>query len=284
MKRLNFLILAAVSIASLTGCSGVSPSGDEEAVLIEKPWIFGHGGVDDDPVTSGNKWVAVSTDNVKFVITPVKYTELFENLMTSDNNPVTFDVYFTFQIEKGKSSILYKGWGVKWYDNTMQPSLRTMVRDKASPFQMFALTTNREISSGIEKDLVASINTLIKTIKDKDGHSIPLVLISVSVGAITPPKDVIEETSKTAAQLQAKRTQDARINTEKARKDADVQKGLADLAYMQTMGMNIEQYLHLREIEISKETVELAKENKSTSMNFIVGQRGANFVTTAPTK
>jgi len=280
MKRLKLGLFAAMAIASLAGCSGVSPGGDEEAVLIEKPWIWGHGGVDDEPVTSGNSWVALSTDAVKFKITPAKYTEEFDNLMTSDNNPVTFSVYITLQVQKGKTPILYKGWGDKWYENSLQAQVRTMVRDKASPFKMFDLTTKREISSTIEQDLTKNINSLITSIKDKDGKSLPVTLINVAVGAITPPKEVIDETSKTAAQNQAKLTQDARIAVEQSRKKADIEKANADIAYMQTMNFTPDQYLRLRELEIRKETIELAKDGKAPlSLNVIMGQ-GQNITPT----
>ena len=280
MKRTSIWLFAAMAIASLTGCSGISPSGDEEAVLIEKPWIFGHGGVDETPVSSGNEWVAISTDAIKFKITPAKYTEEFDNLMTSDNNPVTFSVYITLQAQKGKTPILYKGWGDKWYENSLQAQIRTMVRDKASPFKMFDLTTKREISSQIEQDLTKTINLLIASIKDKDGKSMPINLINVAVGAITPPKEVIDETSKTAAQNQAKLTQDARIAVEQSRKKADVEKANADIAYMETMHFTPDQYLRLRELEIRKETIEIAKDGKQPlSLNVIMGQ-GQNVTPT----
>ena len=32
---------------------------DEETVLVKKPWFFGHGGVDNDPVQSGLTWCAL---------------------------------------------------------------------------------------------------------------------------------------------------------------------------------------------------------------------------------
>jgi len=280
MKRLQLGLFAVIAISAMSGCSGISPGGDEEAVLIEKPWIFGHGGVDMTPVSSGNEWVAGTTDAVKFKITPIRYTEEFDNLMTSDNNPVTFSVYITLQVQKGKTPILYKGWGDKWYENSLQSQVCTMVRDKSSPFKMFDLTTKREISSQIEKDITSSITSLITSIKDKEGNSMPVTLVNVAVGAITPPKEVIEETSKTAAQNQAKLTQDARIAVEQSRKKADVEKGLADLAYIQTTGMTMDQYLRLRELEIRKETVEIARDGKQPlTLSVIMGQ-GQNVTPT----
>ena len=112
MKKIVFSLLAWATISAfLTGCHGVSPDGDEESVIVKKPWIFGSGGVDPDPISAGNTWCAISTSSVDFKITPVKYTEEFENIMTSDNIPVSFAVYITLQVKKGKTPILYQGWG-----------------------------------------------------------------------------------------------------------------------------------------------------------------------------
>jgi hypothetical protein len=37
----------------MVGCSSYSPDAGHEVVLVEKPYIFGHGGVDSDPVKTG---------------------------------------------------------------------------------------------------------------------------------------------------------------------------------------------------------------------------------------
>lgn len=44
MKKFIYLLaVACVSIAMMS-CHGVRPEAGEEAVLIYKPWFFGHGG------------------------------------------------------------------------------------------------------------------------------------------------------------------------------------------------------------------------------------------------
>ena len=45
-KVIPAFIMALVFISTLTSCHGVRPDADEEAVLIKKPWFFGHGGVE----------------------------------------------------------------------------------------------------------------------------------------------------------------------------------------------------------------------------------------------
>ena len=56
MKFFSIFSIFAGLVTMLTSCHCVRPNADEEAVLIKKPWFFGHGGVDNDPVTTGCEW------------------------------------------------------------------------------------------------------------------------------------------------------------------------------------------------------------------------------------
>lgn len=60
MKKLFSILFALVAVVMLSSCCFVSPDADEETVLVKKPWFFGHGGVDNDPVQSGLTWCALS--------------------------------------------------------------------------------------------------------------------------------------------------------------------------------------------------------------------------------
>ena len=62
MKKIKSFIFASLIMTimlSLTSCHGVRPDADEEAVLIKKPWFFGHGGVDEVPVETGLTWCII---------------------------------------------------------------------------------------------------------------------------------------------------------------------------------------------------------------------------------
>lgn len=50
------ILFVLFTIFALTSCHCVSPDADEESVLIYKPWFFGHGGIDEDPVQTGLTW------------------------------------------------------------------------------------------------------------------------------------------------------------------------------------------------------------------------------------
>jgi len=265
MKQRTIIILALtviISILGFTGCYRVQPNPGEESVLVYKPYIFGHGGVDLEPVSTGAEWCVFTTDHKEFPITPITITEEFNNMIPSDNTPVSFSVYLKCQIRRGETPELYQKFGAAWYENNLQASFRTMVRDKASAFKMFELASKREISAQLEKDIYAEISEYAKKIQ------LPVNIMQVSIGAVTPPEQVLTETKNTAAQNQSILTQKARADAEMARKDAEINKAIADMAYQNQMKMTIDQYLHLRQLEIEKEKVELIKDNRNVSIIF----------------
>ena len=261
-KVISFTIVLFIMAISASSCYRVQPDPGQESVLVYKPFLFGHGGVDDVPVSTGATWCVFTTEHKEFPITPITITEDFVNMIPSDNTPVSFSVYLKCQIEQGKTPELYKNFSADWYEHSLQASFRTMVRDKASAFKMFDLASKREISAQLEKDIFKDISAYAKKL------GLPVNLLQVSIGAITPPDQVLTETKNTAAQNQSILTQSARANAELARKQAEINKAIADQAYKNQMGMTITEYLSLRQLEIEKEKVELIKDNKNISIIF----------------
>lgn len=264
MKKTLLLCLFMATVA-LTGCYRVTPNADQESVLVKKPWLFGHGGVDETPVNTGATFVAASTDHIDFVITPMTITEQFSDMITQDNTPISFNAYLKVQIISGKTPILAQKFGEKWYENNIEAPFRTLVRNAASSHKMFDLTSNRKILDSLEAGLYKSISAYVAKLE------IPVTVMQVTIGAVTPPAEVLAETKNTAAQNQSKLTQDARASAELARKQAEINKAIADKAYQQQMNMTTEQYLQLRNLEIEKEKVEMIKDK--ANVHIIFGDR-----------
>ncbi len=264
MKRIFAFMLFTASIFLMASCSSVTPNGDQEAVLVMKPWIFGHGGVSKDPVSSGREWVAWTTESVLFTITPTTYVENFDDMMTDDNTPVDFAAYLKLQIRKGETPVLLEKFGQKWYENSVGPTFRTMVRDKASMYKMFSLTSDRQVLDSIKNHVKTQISEYFKLI------NLPVDVKDVTIGKVTPPDEVLEETRRTAAQNQSKLTQDARADAELSRKQAEVNKAIADNAYKAQMNMSTAEYLELRKLEIEKEKVELVRDKQNVTI--VMGQ------------
>ena len=130
MKKAFFLTLTCLTLLfAFIGCYRVQPNPGEESVLVYKPFIFGHGGVDPKPVSTGAEWCAITTEHKEFPITPITIMEEFTNMIPSDNTPVSFSAYLKCQIRKGETPKLYQEFGAEWYEHNLQASFRTMVRD-----------------------------------------------------------------------------------------------------------------------------------------------------------
>jgi regulator of protease activity HflC (stomatin/prohibitin superfamily) len=250
---------------SMTSCYRVQPDAGTESVLVYKPLLFGHGGVDKTPIATGATWCVWTTESKNFVITPITITEDFINMMPSDNIPVSFNTYLICQAISGETPVLYQSFSEEWYKHSIQATFRTMVRDKACVYKMFDLVSKRDISAKIETDLFEDITEYVEKLK------IPVKVIKVTIGAITPPDEVLTETKLTAAQNQSILTQKSRADAETSRYQAEVNKAKADRAYKTEMGMTTEEYLKLRHLEIEKEKVELVKDKKDANLTFIFG-------------
>jgi hypothetical protein len=79
MKYFILMVLASL----LSACSVYSPDAGHEVVLVEKPWLFGHGGVDPVPVKPGRTYAALSTDGVDVYMQPMKAETEMHDTMTS---------------------------------------------------------------------------------------------------------------------------------------------------------------------------------------------------------
>lgn len=270
---INFVYVALLAMI-VTSCYRVKPDAGEESVLVKKPMFFGHGGVEPEPISTGATWCVWTTDHKEFSITPKTISEHFQDMIPSDQTPVSFDAYIKVQIISGKTPDLYSKFGENWYSNNMRATFRTLVRDYASEYTMYELSSKRKITSLLEKKIHKDMVAYVKRIK------LPIRVIQVSIGSITPPRQVLDETKSTSAQNQSILTQKARAKAEMARMDAEVQKAIADKAYQNQMNMTIDEYLRLRQLEIEKEKVELIKDNKNTTIIF----GGANNPVALPIK
>lgn len=262
MKRILAIAIVALLALSLNSCTPKSVSANEEGVLVYQPWIFGHGGVDQQPVSTGMTWIALSTHCELFGITPFTITEDFANMIPADNTPVSFSAYLKVQLKKGRTPELYEKFGTGWYEHSLKATFRTLVRDKACAYKMFDLASKREISSMLETQIYTEIAAYAQKI------NLPVDIMQVSIGAITPPDQVLTETKLTAAQNQSILTQRARADAELSRKQAEINKAIADQSYKIQMGMTVSEYLHLRQLEIEKEKVELIKDHNNVTVIF----------------
>lgn len=244
MKHFINLFLALTMCVAVSSCHGVMPSADEEAVLIKKPWFFGHGGVDMDPVTTGCTWCFWSTSSEVFKIIPVRYEENLDDIISNENTPLDFKTQIILRIKKGKSPALLQNYGVNWYENNIKEVYNNLTRHYVSQYSPFDLTSNREVVAHIDSCVKTDMEKYIAKLSvDKE---FPVVVENVITGRAIPNASQLQEMNNTAAQIQAKQTQERRYETEVAREQAERQRAISDKAYQQEMGLTAEQFINLK--------------------------------------
>jgi len=247
-KLMMILAVAITSIATFSSCHGVCPDADEEAVLIYKPWFFGHGGVDDDVVTTGMTWCFWSTSSETFKITPQKQQVDMEDLVSNDNTPLDFHTVIVTQIKQGKSPILLENYGLDWFNTNIYNHYCNRVRDYVSQHSPFDLMSNREVLNSIDEKLLSEMREFIDTLsKEKE---FPVEIKQIVIGKAIPNKEQLAEMNKTAKAVQAKQTQEREVEVQLAREKAEKQRAIADKAYMNEMNLSAAQFIQLKAWDI----------------------------------
>jgi very-short-patch-repair endonuclease len=160
--------------------------------------------------------------------------------------------------------VFHRIWSTNWWRNPKRELTKLIEFIKKIETEVTSNHKDYSATSLAFTDDFQSISTYCEKIK------LPVVVLQVTIGAVTPPPEVLEETRRTAAQNQSILTQEARAKSESARKQAEINKAIADKAYQTQMNMSTTDYLHLRALEIEKEKIELVREKQNVSI--IMGQ------------
>lgn len=78
----------------------------------------------------------------------------------------------------------------------------------------------------------------------------PIIIQSITTGSASPNSDQLTEMNKTAAAIQAVKTQERNKELEMVRAEAEKAKARADKAYMQEMNLSANQFIQLQYIKL----------------------------------
>jgi hypothetical protein len=251
MRRMFGLI--SLAVLACTACSSASPDPGQEAVVVRKPWIFGHGGVDPTPIKTGQNWVALSTQVWYVPTIPIQFTEHFDDLMSSDGVPLDFDASLRFQItdsvkivdkfgvnDVGDGSRPYPQW---YAANVVQP-FRNMVRQEVRKHGMNETAINTDAIEQIDQVVSEEMTAYIRQI------DLPVRLVDMTVGRANPPDAIKTQRVETATQEQRGNTERQRKLAEDQRLQAEMSRATADNAYRNQMNLSPEQFLRLEAIHM----------------------------------
>ena len=229
----------------LVGCSTVTPDAGHQVVLIEKPMIFGHGGIDPEPISTGRTFIALTTQDIDVNMQPQKYEVEMDDTMTSDGVPITFHAIVVLQITDSVKLITV--FGPQWYENNVLEPYKTMVRQTVRQHGMnetaISTTALDQIDNQIKTDLE-------KFLVEKQ---LPVRLVTMTVGRANPPDSIKHQRIDTATQEQRIQTEKQTALAEIQRKQAETARADADNAYREAMHLSPEQFIELEKIKMQRD-------------------------------
>lgn len=241
------------------GVTAVKPDAGYQAVLIHKPMIFGHGGVDPIPVKTGRKYVIWTTDAIYVNMQPTQHPMHFEDFMSSDGTPLDFDAVIRLRVVN--SVVLVENFGPKWYENNVQAVFTNLSRQAVRKHGMNETAIDTTANDAIDYEVSEATRKYLVEAK------LPVELVDVTLGKANPPDSIKNQRIETATQEQRIKTESQRKLAEDSRKNAEVSRAAADNAYRNAMQLSQEQFLRLENIKMQREVC--SGENKG-NCTFVI--------------
>jgi SPFH domain / Band 7 family. len=134
---------AVAMVTVLGGCTVVSPDVGQEAVLVDRPWIFGKGGVRlDDVRKTGRSYTWLSTEKIYVDTTPQTIKVAFNDYSSSDNILLDFETAIQYRITNSPRLLSTKG--VNWFENNIRSQYSAIVRDQVKRHDMTSMMSKPE--------------------------------------------------------------------------------------------------------------------------------------------
>lgn len=247
-------ILLALTLAlAMTGCTVVTPAADEVAVLVDRPLMFGEGGVRNDDVRQGGTrtytWFSTTAHNM--TIKPQAFEQKFNDFATSDNAPLDFVTTLRFRVTNAPD-LLRLGEG--WFTNSIAPQYADIVRREVKKYPLVDVMSNGAVADSLDARVTEQVKALVAEQK------LPIEVLTVNLGRAMPEANVLKEMNETVVQRQRKLTMDQAKLAEDARKEQQMAKAVADNAYRNGLGMSPEQFVTLELAKLQLAACAKAKE------------------------
>ncbi len=251
---------AVLTLALLgTGCTVVSPDAGQEAVLIDKPLLFGHGGVRDESVKPGLSYTWFSTRKIYVDMLPQQFNGNFVDLMSSDGVPLDFHAIIRLQVTDPVT--LVKSFGADWYRNNVEQEFFNRVRSAVKKHGMNETAIQTTAIDAIDGEVTEAMITYIRDTK------LPIKLLKITVGKANPPDAVRNQRIETAQQEQRVLTEGKRDLAERSRKAAEESRAQADNAYRNAIGLSPAQFVEMERIKMQNNVCA----HDGAKCSFIIG-------------
>ena len=244
---IRFAAPAAILLVliGMIGCRSFAPNAGHEIVLVKKPIFFGHGGVDPNPIRTGRTYGAISTDGIDVNMQPQKFEIELPDTMTKDGVPITFHAIMALRITD--SVVLIRNFGPDWYSNNLEEPFKTMVRQAVRKRGMNETAISTTALDEIDNEIHDQLLSFMKA------KSLPVELVTMTVGRANPPDSVKNQRIETATQEQRIQTEQQKKLAEDQRAMAETSRARADNAYREAMGLSPQQFIQLETVKMQRE-------------------------------
>lgn len=246
----KFLLFALIAV--LSGCTVVSPDVGFEAVLVDRPYVFGDGGVRlNDVRKPGRTYTWFSTQKIYVPTTPQTIKVAFQDYSSKDNILLDFETAIQYRITNSPRLLSTKG--LEWFENNIHAQYAAIVRDQVKRHDMTSMMSDPATAADIDNAVTEAIRKEVKE------QQIDVEIVSISLGRAKPNQNVLEQMNLTAAQQQRVKTLKEATSAEEQRKLEQEAVAAADNAYRNKMDLSPQQYLDKQLAEIAAEACKQAK-------------------------
>lgn len=250
-RSLQCLALLGV-MWSLSGCHSVSVDPGTEAVLVDKPYFSGHGGIRDQPVLPGRTIVWLSTSAIEVSMVPQTQHVAFDDYSSKDNILLDFDTAVQLQVVDAVD--LVKNFGPAWFENNIHSQYAAMVREVVKGQTMTDMMSNPATAATMDQQLTEQLTAFVKQ------YHLPVRVLNVSLGRAKPNPVVLNQMNETAGQQQRLKTLVASNLAEIQRAVSEKSRAQADNAYREALGYSVEQYALMQLANIQADACKAAAE------------------------
>lgn len=252
MKKLLSLVSMLAVCISLTACGAVSPTAGEEAVLVYQPVFFGSGGCGPDVIKTGRVWTAASTTGVLVNVLPREQQFTFDDLFTSDGVPLDFHAAIQYQITDSLSLVCKFGAddgpnGMGFFNRVLSNPFKTIVRNAVKAYGLNEMAISASASDAVDRIVSEQFAKVVAE------TGVPIKVTGVTLGRANPPDAIKTQRIATAEQEQRVNTERQRKIAEDMRRAAEESRAIADRAYNDKMGMDTQQWLATKQMDVFKE-------------------------------
>lgn len=264
MNRFASLVMVIVVAVLAASCNAAAPDPGQVAVVVKKPWFFGHGGVRQQSVQTGREWFALSTQLWYVDVKPIQFTMVIDDMFSKDNVPLDFNAAMRVRVtDPVRLAVEFGVHDIKgndnysapaWYSNNVFKPWERAVRRAVKNYGMSEMVSDT-VAEGGRKSTIEQIDEQIEVEMRAEFTRIklPVELIDITIGRANPPNEIKEQRVETARQEQLQKTEIQRHLAEQKREAAERQRAVSDNAYRQQMGLNTEQFVSLEAIKMQKE-------------------------------